>query len=262
MSEPAIIRSQQGEIGVLTVNNPPVNALAAAVRSGIEDGVKAFGADPSIKAIVLIGGGRTFIAGADIREFGKPPSGPNLNAVISGMEDCPKPIVAALHGTALGGGLETALGAHYRCAVASARVGLPEVHLGLLPGAGGTQRLPRLAGATYALEAMVSRPPHPGQGSAVEGHRRQGRRWRSARGRGGLRPRMLVAAECAAPAGARPHGRARQPDRDRGLHEKSIARQGARLQGAVEHRQDACRPPSICHSIRACSASASCFRSC
>jgi 3-hydroxyacyl-CoA dehydrogenase len=152
----AVLRSTQGRIGILTVNNPPVNALAAAVRSGIKDGIEAFGKDPNIDAIVLIGGGRTFIAGADIREFGKPPSGPNLNDVIAGMENCPKIIVAALHGTPLGGGLETALGAHYRVSVASTRVGLPEVHLGILPGAGGTQRLPRLAGAKYALDAMIS----------------------------------------------------------------------------------------------------------
>jgi 3-hydroxyacyl-CoA dehydrogenase len=169
MSDQAVIRSKQGEIGILTVNNPPVNALSSAVRTGIEEGVKAFGADPEVKAIVLIGGGRTFIAGADIREFGKPPSGPNLNAVIAGMEDCPKPIVAALHGTALGGGLETALGAHYRVAVPAGRVGLPEVHLGILPGAGGTQRLPRLTGATYALEAMVSGRHIPAKEALAKG---------------------------------------------------------------------------------------------
>src|SRR6478735_10184544 len=152
----AVLRSTQGRIGILTVNNPPVNALAAAVRDGIKAGVEAFGADPNIDAIVLIGGGRTFIAGADIREFGKPPSGASLNDVIATMENCPKILVAALHGTPLGGGLETALGAHYRVALPSTRVGLPEVHLGLLPGAGGTQRLPRLTGAKYALDAIIS----------------------------------------------------------------------------------------------------------
>jgi 3-hydroxyacyl-CoA dehydrogenase len=110
----AVLRSTQGRIGILTVNNPPVNALAAAVRNGIKEGVEAFSADSNIDAIVLIGGGRTFIAGADIREFGKPPSGANLNDVIAAMENCPKIVVAALHGTPLGGGLETALGAHYR----------------------------------------------------------------------------------------------------------------------------------------------------
>ena len=152
----AVLRSTQGRIGILTVNNPPVNALAAAVRNGIKEGIEAFGADPAIDAIVLIGGGRTFIAGADIREFGKPPSGANLNDVIATMENCPKIVVAALHGTPLGGGLETALGAHYRVSLPTTRMGLPEVHLGILPGAGGTQRLPRLTGAKYALDAIIS----------------------------------------------------------------------------------------------------------
>ena len=152
----AVQRSTQGRIGILTVNNPPVNALAAAVRDGIKEGVEAFGKDPNIDAIVLIGGGRTFIAGADIREFGKPPKGANLNDVIATLENSPKIVVAALHGTPLGGGLETALGAHYRVSLPSTRMGLPEVHLGILPGAGGTQRLPRLTGAKYALDAMIS----------------------------------------------------------------------------------------------------------
>src|SRR3979490_2795249 len=129
----AVLRSTQGRIGILTVNNPPVNALAAAVRDGIKEGVEAFGKDANIDAIVLIGGGRTFIAGADIREFGKPPKG-------APMENCPKIVVAALHGTPLGGGLETALGAHYRVSLPSTRVGLPEVHLGLPPRGGGTPR--------------------------------------------------------------------------------------------------------------------------
>ena len=152
----AVIRSTEGRIGILTINNPPVNALAAAVRDGIKAGVEAFAQDPNVDAIVLIGGGRTFIAGADIREFGKPPAGANLNDVIATMENSPKLIVAALHGTPLGGGLETALGAHYRVSLPTTRLGLPEVHLGLLPGAGGTQRLPRLTGAKYALDAILS----------------------------------------------------------------------------------------------------------
>src|SRR5437899_4966526 len=143
----AVLRSTQGRIGILTINNPPVNALAAAVRDGIKDGVVAFGQDPNIDAIVLIGGGRTFIAGADIREFGKPPKGANLNDVIATMENCPKIVVAALHGTPLGGGLETALGAHYRVSVARTRADLPEVLIGLLPGAGGPPRPPTPAGA-------------------------------------------------------------------------------------------------------------------
>src|SRR6202008_5127558 len=117
----AVLRSTQGRIGILTVNNPPVNALAAAVRDGIKEGVEAFAQDANVDAIVLIGGGRTFIAGADIREFGKPPSGANLNDVIATMENSPKIVVAALHGTPLGGGLETALGAHYRISLPSTR---------------------------------------------------------------------------------------------------------------------------------------------
>ena len=156
MSDDAVLYSTQGEVGIITINNPPVNALRNAVRAGIKDGVEKFVADAAVKAIVLIGGGRTFIAGADIKEFGKPPSGPDLNTVIATMENSPKPIVAALHGTALGGGLETAFGAHYRVISPSGRVGLPEVHLGLLPGAGGTQRLRRLIGAKAALDAILS----------------------------------------------------------------------------------------------------------
>lgn len=156
MSDDAVLYSTQGQVGIITINNPPVNALRAAVRSGIAEGVKRFAEDSKVNAIVLIGGGRTFIAGADIREFGKPPSGPDLNSVIASMENCPKPLVAALHGTALGGGLETAFGCHYRVIAPSGRVGLPEVLLGLLPGAGGTQRLPRLVGAKAALDIMLS----------------------------------------------------------------------------------------------------------
>jgi 3-hydroxyacyl-CoA dehydrogenase len=165
----AVLRSTQGRIGILTVNNPPVNALAAAVRDGIKEGVDAFGKDPNIDAIVLIGGGRTFIAGADIREFGKPPKGANLNDVIATMENCPKIVVAALHGTPLGGGLEMALGAHYRVSLPTTRVGLPEVHLGILPGAGGTQRLPRLTGAKYALDAIISGRHIPAQEANSKG---------------------------------------------------------------------------------------------
>lgn len=151
--------SKQGEIGVIAVDNPPVNALSQGVRAGLQDCVRQGLADAGTKAMVIACRGRTFIAGADIREFGKPMAEPNLVAVIREIEDSPKPVVAAIHGTALGGGLEVALGCHYRCAVASAKVGLPEVHLGLLPGAGGTQRLPRLIGADAALK-MVAEGTH------------------------------------------------------------------------------------------------------
>jgi 3-hydroxyacyl-CoA dehydrogenase len=145
-----------GEIAVLTVDNPPVNALSAAVRKGLQDGLRQAIADPQAKALVILCAGRTFIAGADITEFGKPPQPPHLPDLCTEIEDCPKPVVAAIHGTALGGGLEVALGCHFRVAVPSARVGLPEVKLGLLPGAGGTQRLPRLVGVPAALQAITS----------------------------------------------------------------------------------------------------------
>ncbi len=147
--------SKQGSIGLIKINNPPVNALNQSVRAGLKSCVEQGLADDSVKAMVLICEGRTFIAGADINEFAKGMGEPGLVPVIGNMETAAKPIVAAIHGTALGGGLEVALGCHYRVALASAKVGLPEVHLGLLPGAGGTQRLPRLVGAQAALELIV-----------------------------------------------------------------------------------------------------------
>lgn len=151
--------SRDGEIAVITVNSPPVNALSAPVRDGIAEGVTSAVADAEVKAIVLICAGRTFIAGADITEFGKPPRGTSLHQMIDVIESATKPVIAAIHGTALGGGLETALGAHYRVAVPSAKLGLPEVKLGLLPGAGGTQRLPRVVGAEAALKMVTSGNP-------------------------------------------------------------------------------------------------------
>ncbi|MGP9593887.1 enoyl-CoA hydratase/isomerase family protein [Halomonas sp. AOP42-C2-25] len=147
---------RHGDIGVIQIANPPVNALSHAVRSGLVKALKEGIADADIKALVVLADGRTFIAGADIREFGKPPQDPLLPDVITQLEACPKPLIAALHGTALGGGLEVALGCHYRVALAGTRVGLPEVKLGLLPGAGGTQRLPRLVGVERALEMIAS----------------------------------------------------------------------------------------------------------
>ena len=147
------------EVGIVTVNSPPVNALSAAVRGGILECIKAAIADPAIKGIVLTCAGRTFIAGADITEFGKPPKPPGLNEVLAEMENSPKPIVAAIHGTALGGGLEVALACHFRVAVKEAKLGLPEVKLGLLPGAGGTQRLPRAVGPELAVKMIVGGDP-------------------------------------------------------------------------------------------------------
>ena len=138
------------DILVVLVNNPPVNALSWHVRQGIQDGMEKGLADPAIKAIVLRCEGSTFIAGADITEFGKPAQGPDFNAVLNMIEMAAKPVVGAIHGTALGGGLETAMVCHYRIAVPSAKLGVPEVKLGLLPGAGGTQRLPRIVGIEAA----------------------------------------------------------------------------------------------------------------
>ncbi|HEY3815106.1 MAG TPA: 3-hydroxyacyl-CoA dehydrogenase NAD-binding domain-containing protein [Caulobacteraceae bacterium] len=148
--------STQDRIAVLTVDYPPVNALSADVRAGLDEGVRRAGADAGVDAIVLSCAGRTFIAGADITEFGKPPRDPSLPALLDTIEASPKPVVAAIFGTALGGGLETALASHWRVASADAKLGLPEVKLGLLPGAGGTQRLPRLVGVETALEMITS----------------------------------------------------------------------------------------------------------
>jgi 3-hydroxyacyl-CoA dehydrogenase len=152
-----IVRSEQrGAVTVLTVDNPPVNALSHAMRSGLFEALQAAEADTTARAIVLVCAGRTFIAGADISEFGKPLAAPSLHAIIEVLERASKPVVAAIHGTALGGGLETALACHYRVALASARFGLPEVTLGLIPGAGGTQRLPRVVGVEKALQMITS----------------------------------------------------------------------------------------------------------
>ncbi|MBF0277253.1 MAG: enoyl-CoA hydratase/isomerase family protein [SAR324 cluster bacterium] len=150
-----------GEIGIITVNNPPVNALSSHVRQGLFQGIKEGDANSEIKALVLHCEGRTFIAGADITEFGKAPAQgiPRLLEVIDAMENCSKPIVAAIHGTALGGGLETAMGCHYRISNSKAKMGQPEVHLGLIPGAGGTVRLPRIMGVEKALDMNISGNP-------------------------------------------------------------------------------------------------------
>ena len=158
MSLPATLL-RQGEIAVLTVDNPPVNALSHAVRSAIVTSLEEAAADDEIKALVLICEGRTFFAGADITEFGKPPKDPDLRHMQAVLERLPKLTVAAIHGTALGGGLETALCCNYRVAASTAKLGLPESNLGLIPGAGGTQRLPRVVGAEKALDMMISGKP-------------------------------------------------------------------------------------------------------
>ncbi len=154
-----VTSERRGSTTVITVDNPPVNALSHAVREGLMRAVDEAERDGESRALVLICSGRTFIAGADIREFDQPPKEPYLPDVVARLEACDKPVLAAIHGTALGGGLEIAMGCHYRLAAASAKVGLPEVKLGLLPGATGTQRLPRLVGVERALAMMLSGEP-------------------------------------------------------------------------------------------------------
>ena len=151
-----VTTAREGRVLVVTIANPPVNALGVAVRQGLAAAIAAAQADDAVAAVLLVGAGKTFIAGADIREFGKPAQPPSLPQVCQGIEECSKPVVAAIHGAALGGGLEVAMSAHYRVALPSAKLGLPEVNLGLLPGAGGTQRAPRLMGAKAAAELMLS----------------------------------------------------------------------------------------------------------
>ncbi|UQN05996.1 3-hydroxyacyl-CoA dehydrogenase NAD-binding domain-containing protein [Deinococcus sp. QL22] len=153
-------QSREGDVLVLTINNPPVNAFSPGVPEGLHAGLDVAEQDQSIKAVVIIGGGRTFIAGADIKTFDLPrEQAPDLRGFITRLDAFSKPTVAAIHGTALGGGLEVALACTYRVALAGAQLGLPEVKLGIFPGAGGTQRLPRVVGAQKALEMMLSGNP-------------------------------------------------------------------------------------------------------
>ena len=156
---PSVDLRRDGHVAVVTVDNPPVNALKHEVRAGLTQALAQARDDDAVKGVVIACAGRTFFAGADITEFGKPPQAPSLHDVIAAIEAMPKPVVAALHGTALGGGFELALACHFRLAVPGARVGLPEVKLGLLPGAGGTQRLPRLVGPEKALQMIVTGEP-------------------------------------------------------------------------------------------------------
>src|SRR5450830_780516 len=150
-----------GDIAVITLNNPPVNGLGLATRLGIVAGLEQANADAAVKAIVLTGAGKAFSGGADIKEFGSPKAlqEPNLLSVIGAVEKSAKPVVAAIHSVAMGGGLELALGAHYRIAAPGTQVALPEVKLGLIPGAGGTQRLPRVLGVETAVNMIVSGEP-------------------------------------------------------------------------------------------------------
>jgi len=154
-----ISTTRHGDVLIVTSNNPPVNALGAAVRQGLVAAIEEADKDDAVKAVVIRCEGQTFFAGADISEFGKPMVMPMLPQVVDIIENCSKPVIAAIHGTALGGGLEVALASHYRVAVPDAKLGVPEVKLGLLPGAGGTQRLPRVAGVQKALEMVTSGTP-------------------------------------------------------------------------------------------------------
>jgi 3-hydroxyacyl-CoA dehydrogenase len=158
MSTP-ITLERHGDVALITLDNPPVNAMSHAVRAGLLAAVVEADEDSSIKAIVIHGAGRNFISGADIKEMDQPAKKPLLNDVLLRVEACTKPVVTALHGAVLGGGLETALASHFRCATDDVQMGFPEVKLGLLPGAGGTQRLPRLIGVQAALDMMVSGEP-------------------------------------------------------------------------------------------------------
>jgi 3-hydroxyacyl-CoA dehydrogenase len=168
LDNPVSLR-RDGNIAIITIDNPPVNALRHGVRKGIQDCVIAARDDASVEAIILTGAGRTFVAGADITEFGKPPQAPSLIDVIATLDEVKKPTIAAVHGTPLGGGLELTMGCHYRVAAASTRLGLPEIKLGLIPGAGGTQRLPRLVGIEKAVPMILSGDPIPAKDALATG---------------------------------------------------------------------------------------------
>jgi len=168
LDNPVSLR-RDGNVAIITIDNPPVNALRHGVRKGILDCVTAARDDASVEAIVLTGAGRTFVAGADITEFGKPSQPPGLMDVISVIDDIKKPTIAAVHGTPLGGGLELTMGCHFRVAAAGTRLGLPEIKLGLIPGAGGTQRLPRLVGIEKALPMILSGDPIPAKDALAAG---------------------------------------------------------------------------------------------
>jgi 3-hydroxyacyl-CoA dehydrogenase len=168
MTQPPVSYEVQDELGIIRIDNPPVNALSHAVRASLAEALET-ACDDDSKAVLLLCKGRTFIAGADISEFGRPPQPPHLPDIIRALENHPKPTIAALHGNALGGGLEVAMAAHYRCAMPGTKLGLPEVNLGILPGAGGTQRLPRLIGVEAALEMMTSGQPGTAEELAEKG---------------------------------------------------------------------------------------------
>src|SRR5712691_1985812 len=157
------------DVAVITIDNPQVNAMKYEVRVGLLDLVSRASRDPAISAIVIACAGRTFVAGADIAEFGKPPRQPTGIAVIEAIEASRKPVIAAVHGTPLGGGLELALGCHFRVAAPGTRLGLPGIKLGIIPGAGGTQRLPRLVGIDKAMAMILSGEPIPAEEALAAG---------------------------------------------------------------------------------------------
>src|SRR6266700_1458330 len=166
--------TKDNDVAIITINNPPVNALSPGVPEGISNAIAQINSDSSVKAAVLIGSGTTFVAGADIKEFGKMTSGKSQGGIpfvplLTRIEDCSKPVVMAIHGTAFGGGLELAMAGHYRVAAPSAKVGQPEVKLGIIPGAAGTQRLPRLAGVAKAVEMCADGNPIKAQDALMAG---------------------------------------------------------------------------------------------
>src|ERR1700674_87703 len=164
--------SKDNDVAVITIDNPPVNALSPGVPEGISAAIDAMNSDPAVKAAIVIGAGRTFVAGADIKEFGKMTSGGprrSLLPLLLHIEDSVKPVVMAIHGTAFGGGLELAMAGHYRVASPTAQVGQPEVKLGIIPGAGGTQRLPRLVGLAKAVEMCAEGKPVSAREAAALG---------------------------------------------------------------------------------------------
>ena len=158
--------STHGRVAVVTIDNPPVNAIAKGVPEGMEAALKSAQSDPAVDAIVLMGAGKTFIAGADLAEFAHTGKGPNLHDLLVQLEDSPKPTVVAVHGTALGGGVEIAMAANYRVAVADAQLGMPEVTIGVVPGAEGTQRLPRLVGRSQGHRHADDRRSRESAGGA------------------------------------------------------------------------------------------------
>ena len=189
-------------VGIITVDNPPLNVLSRAVRDGLMAAVREAAADSAASAVVLTGAGRTFTAGADITEFSSTFTGTDTNDICAAIEDMPKPVAVALHGTVLGGGVELALACHYRVAAKDARLGLPEVKLGLLPGCGGTQRLPRLTGAKPALDFIASGEPARGRSQEGRPHRRAGGGRSSCRRD---RVRQIQGRQCASAQDARAH---------------------------------------------------------